>query len=441
MMTRKFFLSIAVTLWLYTPSKAQTSYFPPLAGTNWDTLSPASLGWCTNYLDTLNNLLSATNTKGFVILKDGKIVFEKYYGTFTVDSLWYWASAGKSLTAFSVGIAQEQGFLSINDTTSKYLGAGWTSCPANKEDLITIRNQLTMTTGLDDNVPDNDCTSDTCLVYNADAGTRWAYHNAPYTLLQDVMDNATGNFNTFFISNLRNRIGMDGFWLPNGYNSVYYSKARSMARYGLLILNKGIWNTDTLLHDTAYFNNMVNTSQALNLSYGYLWWLNGKGSFMIPGSQFQFTGNIIPNAPNDMICALGKNDQKIHLVPSQNLVLVRMGNPAYNNQLVPLVLDNEIWGVLNHVFCSSTNVQLSNERMSDLKIYPNPVNDILNIELPLDNGELFNLQFFDATGRKLMVRKITDNTNINVSNLSAGCYYLKATQENFSGFYKVVVKK
>jgi hypothetical protein len=162
---------------------------------------------------------------------------------------------------------------------------------------------------------------------------------------------------------------------------------------------------------------------------------------MLPGSQFQFTGNIIPNAPNDMICALGKNDQKIHIVPSQNLVLVRMGNPAYNNQLVPLVLDNEIWRILNNVFCSSTNVQLSNEKMSNLKIYPNPVNDILNIELPLDNGELFNLQFFDATGRKLMERKITDNTNINVSNLSAGCYYLKATQENFSGFYKVVVKK
>lgn len=118
-----------------------------------------------------------------------------------------------------------------------------------------------------------------------------------------------------------------------------------------------------------------------------------------------------------------------------------MGNPAYNNQLVPLVLDNEIWGVLNHVFCSSTNVQLSNEKMSNLKIYPNPVNDILNIELPLDNSELFNLQFFDATGRKLMERKITDNTSINVSNFSAGCYYLKATQENFSCFYKVVVKK
>ena len=65
-----------------------------------------------------------------------------------------------------------------------------------------------MTTGLDDNVPDNDCTSDTCLVYNADAGTRWAYHNAPYTLLQDVMDNATGNFNTFFISNLRNQLNL-----------------------------------------------------------------------------------------------------------------------------------------------------------------------------------------------------------------------------------------
>ncbi|MEZ5069123.1 MAG: hypothetical protein R2847_11860 [Bacteroidia bacterium] len=38
-----------------------------------------------------------------------------------------------------------------------------------------------MTSGLDDGVPDNHCTYDSCLVYLADAGTRWAYHNAPYT--------------------------------------------------------------------------------------------------------------------------------------------------------------------------------------------------------------------------------------------------------------------
>ena len=47
-------------------------------------------------------------------------------------------------------------------------------------------------------------------------------------------------------------------------------------------------------------------------------------------SQFQFNGSIIPNAPNDMFIALGKNDQKIYIIPSKKLVIIRMGNAADN---------------------------------------------------------------------------------------------------------------
>ena len=103
-------------------SKAQSLYFPPTTGNTWDTLSATSLGWCTNQVDTLYDYLSTNNTKAFILLQDGKIVFEKYFGNFTVDSIWYWASAGKSLTSFVVGIAQQEAALSINDTTSSYLG-------------------------------------------------------------------------------------------------------------------------------------------------------------------------------------------------------------------------------------------------------------------------------------------------------------------------------
>ncbi|MFZ1678406.1 MAG: serine hydrolase domain-containing protein [Saprospiraceae bacterium] len=171
---------------------AQSLYFPPLVGNTWDTLSPSSLGWCTDQISPLFDYLESTNTKAFIVLKDGKIVIEKYFGTFTRDSIWYWASAGKTLTSFMVGIAQQENKLSISDTTSQYLGQGWTNCTTAQEDKITIRHQLTMTTGLDDGVPENYCTLDTCLIYKADAGTRWAYHNAPYTLLDEVIQNATG---------------------------------------------------------------------------------------------------------------------------------------------------------------------------------------------------------------------------------------------------------
>ena len=153
-------------------SKAQSLYFPPLTGDEWETVAPSSLGWCDERIDSLYDLLEENNTKAFIVLKDGKIVLEKYFGTFVQDSAWYWASAGKSLTACLVGIAQQEGFLSIEDTTSSYLGEGWTACTSDQEEKITIRHQLTMTTGLDDQVPENYCTLDTCLIYKADAGTR-----------------------------------------------------------------------------------------------------------------------------------------------------------------------------------------------------------------------------------------------------------------------------
>ncbi|MBL8001207.1 MAG: serine hydrolase, partial [Flavobacteriales bacterium] len=283
---------------------AQTLYFPPNGSTAWDTLSPASLGWCPDRIDSLIDFVGSRNTKAFLILKDGKIVIEHYYGTFTQDSLWYWASAGKTLTSMLTGIAQEEGYLDINQPSSTYLGTGWTSCTPQQEAQITVRDQLTMTSGLDDGVPDDNCTDPACLQYLADAGTRWAYHNAPYTLLDEVIANATGTtFSNYFNTRIRNKVGMDGFWFSGGspYNNVYYSRARSMARYGLLALNHGVWANDTVLHDTAYFTAMTTPSQNLNDSYGYLWWLNGQPSFMVPDLQFVLPGMLMPDAPPDMI--------------------------------------------------------------------------------------------------------------------------------------------
>ncbi len=334
------------------PPPSPTMYFPPVSVTEWQTTSTASLGWSDTQLNDLYNYLQLKNTKAFLILKNGKIVVEKYFGTFTVDSNWYWASAGKTMTAMLVGIAQQEGLLNINNRTSQYLGTGWTSLPLAKENLITVKHQLTMTTGLDDAVtPDNDCTLPGCLQYKADAGTRWAYHNAPYTILDKVVENASGqSYNAYFQAKIRDRIGMNGLWIRTGsYNNVYYSTPRSMARYGLLLLNKGKWDQTNILSDTNYFNTQVNTSQGLNNSYGYLTWLNGKSSYMLPSVQFVFSGSLVPNAPADMYAALGKNDQKIYVVPSLNIVVIRMGDSAGNSQLALSSFDNELWGKLKTI--------------------------------------------------------------------------------------------
>jgi CubicO group peptidase (beta-lactamase class C family) len=249
-----------------------------------------------------------------------------------------------------VGIAQQEGLLNISNKTSQYLGNGWTGMPQTKEDLITVRHQLTMTTGMENNVPDDDCTLPACLQYKADAGTRWFYHNAPYTLLEKVVENASGkSYNTYFQQKISDRIGMNGLWIKNGYNNVLYSTPRSMARFGLLMQNKGRWNGDVIMSDSNYFNAQINTSQNLNLSYGYLTWLNGKSAHMLPGTSLVFNGVLVPNAPADMYAALGKNDQKIYVVPSQRLVVIRMGNAAGNSQLALSSFDNELWGKLKIV--------------------------------------------------------------------------------------------
>ena len=347
-------------LFLFAASVSAQSYFPPNDSSEWDTLSPSNFDWCADKIDSLYGFLDEANSKSFILLKDGKIVLEQYFDEHTDSSYWYWASAGKTLSSFLLGIAQEEGFLNINDTTSDYLGSGWTYSSPEEEEKITIWNQLTMTSGLDDGVSNPFCADDSCLIYLAEPETRWAYHNAPYTLLRPVLENATGQvINIYANQRLLNPIGMDGIFSYVGYDNVFSSTTRSMARFGLLIQNNGEWDGTQILSDEDYFSQMVNTSQALNESYGYLWWLNGKSSFMLPGTQFVFDGSLFPNAPNDVIAALGKNGQIINVVPSENMVWIRMGN-ATSTELVETNLNIGIWNYINDLSCVSTVESFSN---------------------------------------------------------------------------------
>ncbi|TAF34141.1 MAG: class C beta-lactamase-related serine hydrolase [Cytophagales bacterium] len=331
---------------------ATSIYFPPKAG-SWATANLDSLGWNKAALADLNGFLERGNTRAFLILKDGKIAHEIYFGKelrgdkpFGNTSLWYWASAAKTLTSTLIGIAQQEGMLKIEESSQKYLGKGWSSLSPEQEQKITIKNHLTMTTGLDDS--NFDCTKPECLKYLAEPSTRWAYHNAPYTILDQILSSASRmSFDDFFNTRLQAPLGMSGIWSYAGYNHLYISDARSMARFGICILAKGKWQDKQIINE-AYLAEMLATSQGINPSYGYLWWLNGKSKFMAPGSQMVFNTSLAPNAPTDAVCALGKNGQIIDVVPSQNLVVVRMGeNPDPSN--VPLVYHDELWEKINAV--------------------------------------------------------------------------------------------
>ncbi|GAA4052045.1 serine hydrolase [Flavobacterium chungnamense] len=334
-----------------TPSTPEeTMYFPTNDGSDtWETKSISSLGWNQSAVQPLLDYLELKHSKSFIVLVNGRIVLENYFNGHSATTPWYWASAGKTLTSTVTGIAEQEGLININNKVSDYLGTGWTSAPLAKENLITCKNLLCMNSGLNDALGDDVTPSN--LQYVADAGTRWAYHNV-YVKLQDVIAQASGQtWTNYFNTKLRDKLGMTGgAWVNSGDGlSVYWSTSRNMARFGLMALNKGKWNGNQVVNE-AFFNNATTTSQNINQSYGYLWWLNGKSSYHLPQSQFQFNGSIIPSAPIDMYCALGKNDQKIYVVPSKKMVIIRMGEVADGVNFALSDFDQTLWQKISALY-------------------------------------------------------------------------------------------
>ncbi len=330
-----------------TLTDKNSMYFPSVTNNEWETKAISSLGWNQNAVQPLKDFLFQKNTKSFMILVDGKIVMEEYFDGHTSSTPWEWNSAGKTLVATTIGIAQQEGLLNINNKASDYLGTDWTNMPIAKENLITVKHLLSMTSGIDDT---KQLTIKSNLTYIADAGTRWAYGNV-FQKLTDVTENAANkNFEIYFNEKLKNKIGMDGYWNFGLIFTIYHSTARSMARFGLLALNKGKWNSEQII-DEQYFTESCSPSQNLNPSYGYLWWLNGKAKYMLPGDQNIYTGPLIPNAPTDMFAAMGAKDQRIYVIPSKKMVIIRMGDasdPANPNFAVS-GFDNDLWSKINAV--------------------------------------------------------------------------------------------
>lgn len=321
-------------------SRAGTAYVPPLSGDNWETVSPASAGWDEARLNEALAYAGENQSTAMVVLYRGRIMAERYWRDWNLHSAAAIASCQKSVTSLLTGIAQEEGLLRIDDPVSHYLGAGWTKAPPEAEERITLRHLLTMTSGLADD-----------LSYEVDAGTRWYYNTPAYYRLKAVIERAAGvSMNDFTRTRLLERIGMqDSVWFgellapPPGQQ--LRSSARNMARFGLLILNDGNWGAEAIIGDTQYLAESVTTSQELNLSYGYLWWLNGQPSHVLPGPARQTReGPFIPAAPSDMVSALGVGDKKIYLVKSMDLVVTRHGAAAGMGRTEAVSsFDNLLW--------------------------------------------------------------------------------------------------
>jgi CubicO group peptidase (beta-lactamase class C family) len=254
-----------------------------------------------------------------------------------------------------------------------------------------------------------------------------------------VIENASGqNINLYTQQKLKNQTGMTGTWLKIGFDNVYFSRPRAMARFGILIQNKGKWANTTVLGDTGYIRQMVNTSQDLNKSYGYLWWLNGKSSFMIPTLQINFPGPISPSGPSDMYAAIGKNGQILSIAPSSGIVFVRMGNSP-DADAVSFVLLDQIWQKLNAVICQTTSVKIEKTAKESFWISQHSETEIVfHSNEENQNG---SLTILNSLGQMVWAGKLFGpETQIKTPNLRPGVYYFKITSGKSLNSQRFVIR-
>ena len=100
----------------------------------------------------------------------------------------------------------------------------------------------------------------------------------------------------------------------------------------------GRWHDQVVIADSAYLVAMLSPSQRLNPAYGFLWWINGQDFSLGAGAGTRrLDGPLIPAAPDDLVAMQGALDRKLYLVPSLDLVVVRLGaagssdNVNFNN--------------------------------------------------------------------------------------------------------------
>jgi CubicO group peptidase (beta-lactamase class C family) len=329
-------------------------YFPPRQGP-WEQIEPSAVGWNSEKLEAALEFAGQRNSSSVVVLYRGRILIERHWDLKPKAKLpngqrnrYYYmvhgknskghviedvASVQKSVVSVLAGIAQHKGLLKVSDPVHKYLGEGWSKAAPDEEARITLRHLLTMTSGLDDG-----------LEYEAPAGTKWRYNTSAYShILRAISVAAQMEPDELTRKWITGPIGMDDSrWVVRPWakesqaaNTVgFVTTAQDLARFGLLILAEGIWMDQAVIEDKEYLRTALQPSQDMNPSYGYLWWLNGQPSVSRGSGERRVEGPLIPNAPSDLVAALGALGRKVYVVPTQELVVTRLGaSPEVANQV------------------------------------------------------------------------------------------------------------
>ena len=289
------------------------------------------------------------NTKAVVIVRDSRVVAERYAPGYGIDTELIGWSATKSVTNALIGILVRQGKVSLDGVAPI---AAW-SDPRDPRHAISIDNLLRMTSGLDigDSLTANASTAfdpSAYMVYGvrdmaafaekaslkAPPGTTWTYANGNTILLSSIIrDNAGGDAASvlaFAHRELFDKLGMhhvtlefDAMGTPIG-SSHMLASARDWARFGLLYLQDGVVGGERLLPEGWVDYSAAPTPGSERFGYGAGFWTNRGGG---EGQRYRIAHGI----PADAFMARGVNGQYVVVVPSQRLVVVRFGS-AFNER-------------------------------------------------------------------------------------------------------------
>jgi CubicO group peptidase (beta-lactamase class C family) len=310
----------------------------------WQKVSPAAAGLDAAKLSRIAGQAERGKSNCLVVVRDGKLAGEWYFrgtGPNTTQDVF---SATKSVASTLIGIAQDDGELSIDDRGSKWIPE-WTASPSSG---VTVRDLLSMDSGrkwsaFTDYVrllAARDRTAFAIgLGQSAPPGQVWAYNNSAVQTLDRVLQEATHeNVVTFARQRLFQPLGMahttmttDAAGNAQMFEGIR-STCRDMARFGVLMLNQGLWNGKRIVSSSWVTQATARSSSRLNAGYGYLWWLNHEGVIedMLAATSLQEAkrasrGRLVAGAPNDMYWALGLGNQLIQIDPGTRTVVVRLG--------------------------------------------------------------------------------------------------------------------
>lgn len=279
---------------------------------------------------------SLRRTRAVVIIRDGKLIAERYAKGFSAKTPLLSWSMGKSITSTLVGRMVKLRGLDIQ-TTPKV--PEWdTSDPRSK---ITWDQFLRMSSALAFSEDYGAFGDATRMLFTSrgsaevaaqaplggEPGSVWSYSSGDTNLLSRAIRLELGDdavYHKFPHKELFARIGIRSATFetdPSGTfvgSSFVYMTARDWARFGQLYLQKGRWSGEALLPDGWVDYSCTPTPGAPLGEYGAQWWLNA-------GAKGDAANRSYPNVPTDMCAAQGFETQRVMVFPKDKLVIVRLG--------------------------------------------------------------------------------------------------------------------